>query len=396
MSRPTMLAMSAHRAITVTIVAALICAVILAPLAAFAAKTSVVTKLDGSAAEVRASDDGEWLALWVTSPSGSAELIVIESRSGSQQYVTESKYPGGICWIPDYSQLLYCVGSPIEGNGAMRVIYYVYDPEEQDTTKITNVIDLMPDVDENTSGDIAPDEINVTSPGTYTLNPIASYDGSVVFHMTRDFIAPSFNLYSPDRGVMATNPVSENIGPDYDLSNDGTMLYWPLSDGNGNVYIVGYNLERMEETWHVMFEAAKLPCPADGGMLIKVDSANERAAMLAWNEAQPRLNLYVFGWNEPGDIKVRPYPLYLEAGEEILDYDWYGITGKIYAVVYDNNTGTTALELIDPIFGVREQLTWGTDAFSFVDYAKSTKTFFYCVVDNSGRSPRTAVVRVEE
>jgi hypothetical protein len=118
--------------------------------------------------------------------------------------------------------------------------------------------------------------------------------------------------------------------------------------------------------------------------------------MLAWNAAQPRLNLYVFGWNEPGEIKVRPYPLYLEDGEEILDYDWYGITGKIYAVVYNNNTGTTALELIDPIFGVREQLTWGADSFSFVDYAPATKTFFYCVVDNSGRSPRTAIVRVED
>lgn len=364
----------------ITYVAAALClGVLLIGAPAQAAKTSVVTKLEGTATVVRATPYDQWLAVWVEYAYEEFALYAIDSGSGAAIEVTKSRHPGGMCWIPRQSppQLFYCKGSPISELDITRVVYHVYDPIARESTKVGEARDLLE---------------------TYKLDPIAAEDGSVVFHYTLDQgvtaagegSVPMFIRYEASDREFYTAPANANIGSDYDLSSDGLILYWPLTkDETGDLYFVGWNLAAHDEVWNSMYWAEKNP--ADGGGFIKVDAANERIAMLAGSGSQPRLQMCIYGWH--GRELLPPIPVFLEAGEEILHYDWKGLTGKIYTVIHNENTGVFSIELLDPLTGLRDAYVSGTDQIGYVDYAPGSSTYYYAVVNDQGAAPQTFIVR---
>jgi len=344
-----------------------------------AAKTSVVTKLTGTATVVRATPYDEWLATWVEYAHEEFALYAINAGSGEAIEVTKTRHPGGMCWIPRQSppQLFYCKADRIPELDISRVLYYVYDPIARESTKIGEARDQLE---------------------TYKLDPIAAEDGSVVFHYTLDQgvteagegSVPMFIRYEAGDREFYTAAANANIAGDYDLSSDGSMLYWPLTkEDTGDLYFVGWNLVAHDEVWNSMYYADMNP--ADGGLFIKVDAANERIAMLASSSGQPRLQMCLYGWH--GRELLPPVPVFLEAGEEILHYDWKGLTGKVYTVIHNENTGMFSIELLDPLTGLRDVYVRGTDQISFVDYAPGSNTYYYAVVNNQGSAPQTYVIR---
>ena len=123
---------------------------------------------------------------------------------------------------------------------------------------------------------------------------------------------------------MESLPANAIIGTEYDLSSDGLMLYWPIYDENtGDLMFVGWDTVKKEETWNCRYFAYNNP--ADSGIMLRVDSPNQNLAMLVQSNIQPRMQLCLYGW-QAGQLKA-PIPLFLEVGEEIMHYDWLGITG---------------------------------------------------------------------
>ncbi|MBN2081955.1 hypothetical protein JW859_07085 [bacterium] len=364
-----------------------VCAVyVLVAAPALAASTQVVTELPGRADVVKTAPYSHWLAAWAEGTDGSYTLWVVDTNNGRKQEVTTSAYPGGYCWIPKYNKLFYCKGQYVSEMELYRVVYYSFDPTTAESTKIIELRDFME---------------------TFKLDPLAADDGSIVFHRTVDQgtttfgegTIPSFNYYDPVENKMDALPANANIGSDYDMASDGLEIFWPLyKEDTGDLYFVGWSTERNEEVWNAMyFEYVN---PADAGGMIRVDAANQRIAMLAQSSSQPRMQMCVYGWQ--GQELLAPIPVFLEAGEEILHFDWRGITGKVYAVVYKEQaaaggklTHNFSLEVIDPMLGIREVLVSGTDAFGYADYDAGTGRYYYCVISEQSRDPKTYLIRVD-
>jgi len=353
---------------------------------ALAVSTSVVTDLPGRADVVKTAPYSHWLAAWSEGTDGSYTLWVVDTNNGRKQEVTTSRYPGGYCWIPKYNKLFYCKGQYVSEMDLYRVVYYSYDPTVEESSKIIELRDFME---------------------TFKLDPLAADDGSLVWHRTVDQgttnfgegTIPSFNYYFPEENKMDALPANANIGSDYDMASDGLEIFWPLyKEDTGDLYFVGWDTQRNEETWNAMY--FEYMNPADAGGMIRVDAANQRIAMLAQSSAQPRMQMCVYGWK--GQELLAPIPVFLEAGEEVLHFDWRGITGKIFAVVYKEQaaaggkvTRNFSLEVIDPMLGLREVLVSGTDAFGFADYDAGTGRYYYSVVNEQGREPKTFLIRVD-
>ena len=340
---------------------------------ALAWKTSIVTKVDGEFNVVKASPYNHYLAGWVENADGAYTLMVFSTESGKKYEVTTAEHTGGFCWIPRHNQLFYCKAMYVEEAKTNRVIYYTYDVTTRESTKLTEVLDVLE---------------------TYKLDAIAADDGSVVFHLTIGVgNMPSFNVYRPDEGTL--RPMLAEAMPDtnYDLSNDGSTVYWPLSDEEGNLYFIRWDLSLNEEVGYCMFRNDSFIADG-GGLLTRVDAANQRIATLAWSEQQPRLQMYIFGWNN--NTALRPVPVFLENGEEVLHYDWMGITGKIYAVIHNEYTGKFSIVLLDPYMGVREDLMVGTDEIAYVDYCPGEDEYYYAVVNRTGDKAQTFIIRLEQ
>jgi len=339
---------------------------------ALAWKTSIVTKVDGEFYVVKASPYNHYLAAWVENEKAEYTLTVFSADSGKNYKVTTAAEPGGFCWIPRQNQLFYCKPMFVEEMQTYRVVYYIYDVTTRESTKLTEVPDVLE---------------------THKLDPIAADDGSTVFHLTIGVgNMPSFNVYHPEDGVLVPQPAQAMPDTNYDLSNDGSTVYWPLSDEDGNLYFVRWDLGTNTEAGYCMFRHDSFI--ADGGGLLKADAANQRIATLAWSEEQPRLQLYIFGWNN--NNALRPVPVFLESGEEIIHYDWLGITGKIYAVIFNEYTKAFSIIELDPYTGIREEMLVGTDEIAFVDYAAGKDEFFYAVINRKGNKSQTYVIRLEE
>jgi len=371
--------------IRLVVTAALVAYSVMASPPARAASTSVVTDVPGLVDVVKATPYSHWLAAWAETDSGAHTLWVIDANNGRLQEVTSSSHPGGFCWIPRKEKLFYCKATYNDELKNYRVFYYEYDPLTQESRKITDVRDVLE---------------------TFKLDPLSAEDGSLVLHITFDNLNTSFgsgtiptiHYYYPDDQSMETKPANANIGADFDLASDGLMLYWPLYDENtGDLLFVGWDTIKNEETWNARYYSYNNP--ADGGGMLRVDSPNQNIALLVQSNVQPRMQLCIYGW-QGRELKA-PIPVFLEVGEEILDYDWIGITGKLYAVIVKTQPGTGGsasqqfnLEEID-ITGVRSVLVSSTDPFGFADYAPGAGYYYYSVINRQGSAPRSLIIRVQ-
>lgn len=353
--------------------------------AAQTASTSVVTNVPGMVDVVRAAPYSHWLAGWAEGDDGTHTLWVIDANNGKLQQVTICEEPGGMTWIPRKEKLFYSKASYNADVKNYRVSFYEYDPQTQKSRKIRDARDVLE---------------------TFRLDPLAAADGSLVLAITHDNLntsfgagtIPVFHYYHPDDQTMDSKPANANIGSDYDLASDGLMLYWPLHDENtGDLCFVGWDTSKHDETWNARYYASTNP--GDGGGMLRVDSANQNIAMLIQNDVQPRMQLCIYGWQ--GKSLKKPIPLFLEDGEEVLDFDWLGLTGKLYAVIVKtqpgaggNSTETFSLEELD-ITGARKVLVSGTDQFGYADYAPGSGNYYYSVINRQGNQPRSLIIRVQ-
>jgi hypothetical protein len=367
-------------------------ACLLGATAAWAA-SSVVTSVQGVGTDVYAAPYSNWLAMWTEVPGEDEyQLLVINDDNGKVHPVTRSERPGGMCWIPEQNTLYFTKGSYIDDAQSYIVTYYVYDPATPDEgpVKIERLSDASLQVEEG-----AADE----KPAAYMVDPVAATDGSVVFHMTiGEGLLPSFNVYYPWSDKFDQFPQRVKIGMDYDLSSDGSLVYWylvndPEAEGenltildDGDIGIVGFNLQDREIKSLVTYYSYTLP--VDGGYFIRVDSQNQQVAFIAQSSLNDRIQMCLFRWDDVSAKK--PIPVFLEEGDEILVYDWKGISGKIYAVVYNHLSAEFTIEEINPLTSMREVLHRTTDEIAFVSYNPGKETYYFAAADGG----QTRIIRV--
>jgi hypothetical protein len=211
-------------------------------------------------------------------------------------------------------------------------------------------------------------------------------------------LLPSFNVYYPWSDKFDQFPQRVKIGMDYDLSSDGSLVYWylvndPEAEGenltildDGDIGIVGFNLQDREIKSLVTYYSYTLP--VDGGYFIRVDSQNQQVAFIAQSSLNDRIQMCLFRWDDVSAKK--PIPVFLEEGDEILVYDWKGISGKIYAVVYNHLSAEFTIEEINPLTSMREVLHRTTDEIAFVSYNPGKETYYFAAADGG----QTRIIRV--
>lgn len=333
-----------------------------------AAKPSVITKIPGKAYVVRCNAEGTWLAAWSETAPRQYTLYAVGSAKGETREVVKADDPGGICWIPGKNQLLYCTGKAVSNDrlSFTNVTYFLYDVAAGTSRKVTDLKDSLE---------------------TYIFDPIAADDGNKVFHLTVNSQLPSFNIYFPDSNTMSPLVAPRaRIAAEYDLSSDGSMIYWPMVfEDSGHLVIAGWNLEKND--YAQLFEYKKDPAEGRGGF--KVDSPNRQAATMAMSSVDPALKAVVYSFQNPKDPQA--IPVRLQAGEEVLMLDWKGRSGHLYMLVGRGGTagpvpgGSTSIIEVNPTNGNRTTLLETTDPVEFVDYANTAGTYFYSTVDPKGR-----------
>lgn len=344
--------------------------------AAWAQKPSVIAKIEGAAYVVRACSTHDWVAAWSQKSDGTYDLYVVNGQKGTKRVIANEHYPGGMCWIPKTQKLLYCRGMKSDKVEFTHVTYYLYDLDSDTSTKLIDVNDML---------------------SAYLLDPIASEDGSIVFHMTiaatRKGDIPSFNIYNTAANVMMPLPSEANIASDYDLSSDGTRLFWLLHDpDSGNLFIVGWDINKQK--YSDMYEFGTKADPADDHALLKVQSPRNRAATLVTSESDDTLKLCVYDFKDVNNLFIQP--LHLKASEDIVCFDWKGFSDSIYALIHNNDTGDYSIEEINVMTGARTSLLTSRDEISFVDYSGNSQSYYYAVVDT--RNPKqitTSLIRLK-
>jgi hypothetical protein len=365
-TRPSVrLALAAACAFAATLSAA-------APVAA-ALKPSQVAKVPGEAFTVRCSDN-DWLACWSLQGDGNYKLFVVNGGNGDSKEVDSSAAPGGFCWLTSKNLLLYTVSKhitkPAEFN---EVTYYLYNTGTGTKKKLTVIKDLI---------------------DTYQFDPISSDDGSRAFHMTIGSRSlPSFNLYLNDGQQILPRDASARIGSDYDLSSDGTTLYWMLEDTTNNSRsIVGWNLDANH--YAELYEYPAVKDPSQSSAYIKVNSPRKQAATMAYSEKEAGLKLCVYNFGDPKNLSVIPVTL----GDEntVLGFDWKGRSSSLY-VLFDVANDGKRRKIIEWDVTSRKStlLLDTTDAVESVDYASGSQTYYYSVVNAEGRNPQTLLMRLK-
>ena len=365
-----------------------LCAAILALSAApaLAQKASDVTKVEGAAYVVRCDPASDWLAAWSLQPSGRYKLLVINGANGEVRSVTTSanssgewSYPGGLSWIPNHNRLLFTYGIYNQVVNDYKVYYYTYDVATRETTKELQITDRLE---------------------TYLFDPIPAEDGSRVFHM---LIGPGdipvFLTYLPDSGqLVPRDAVSQlgnvaNIASEYDLSSDGNYVYWPLHNPDtGDYVIVGWDLNPENWVYREAYTYGASADPADDHAGIKIDSRHMQAAVFAMQENDPTLQLCIYNFQNTDSLYV--LPIHLGATEQVQDFDWKGTANTLYMLVLNTATNKYSIDEIDPAMGQRRTLYTSDTEISFVDYAVSSKTYYFTEVENPDSSrPRTKIRR---
>ena len=215
------------------------CAALLMAGSAMAAKPSVVTRLEGDASVVNCTPRSNWLAAW-NQVGNEYKLIVINADNGEKREIFTADNPGGMCWIPGKDILLYTFAYYQEKLKLNNVVYRTYNVSTKEDVKVGNMKDTFE---------------------MFTLDPIAAEDGSKAMQMTINTEQlPSFNLYLSEVNQVVPRVARANIGSDYDLSSDGTMVYWHLHDADsGDFYIAEWSLEQGTYTNLYTFSNEKDP-----------------------------------------------------------------------------------------------------------------------------------------
>jgi hypothetical protein len=347
---------------------------------AFAAKVGTVARLEGQAYVVRANSS-HYLACWSQLPNGKSRLYVIETNKGDVQTVATEDLPGGICWVPNRDQLLWCYGVYVEPIKATRVYYMLYDIAAKDSTKIVEVTDFTED---------------------YQADMLAADDGSLIFHVTMDGNSmPSFNVYyPPGQGHVAKNSDSgkgtvqllqadAKIGAQYDLSSDGAHVYWLLHNPDtGTMSIASWSINGGK--YDGLYEYNKKSDPADDHMFLKVDTTKHQAAAIVTSAKDPRLQLCLYMLD-----KLSSMPIYLQPGEQVDYFDWKGRSGLLYALVSSGQGKQFSIEEIDPLTSKRTQLYSTTQQLYSVEYGPEGNYFFTMVDNKNAKKPVTDVLRLK-
>jgi hypothetical protein len=345
--------------ITVCVLAAIASTQLVTLRSAMAAKPSLVTKLTGEVYSIKSSFDGKWLATWVNDGKGEYVLYAVETTKGDRFEVDKSKDPGGICWIPGKNRLLYVKGFPVKGEqlSFTRVSYFTYDTATQDSTKVTEVSDFLQ---------------------TYIIDPVAADDGRKAFHMTVNGGVPSFNIYLSEPKLLSPMSAKANIGSEYDLSSDGSTVFWPLNNAdNGNFYIAGWSLENNK--YNQLYEYPAISDPAGSRAMFKVDSANRQAATLASNDKDPSLKACVYLFKDPKNPKV--LPVKLNASEEIGMFDWKGRAGALWFLAQDSASQDKIILEFDPFTKTRTEVLRTRDPITSADYSPGGQCYYYSFMD---------------
>lgn len=347
---------------------------------AFAAKAATVARVDGQSYIVR-TNSSHWLACWAEMADGQSRLYVIDANNGDVRTVATEKLPGGISWIPGRDQLVWCQGVYVDVIKATRVYYWLYDVASNENTKLVEVTDFS---------------------DAYQADPIPADDGSMLFHMTMDGnMLPSFNIYRPDaatrssksstsgKGTMQLIKAEAKMGAQYDLSSDGTRVYWILHDPKTHALnIACWNINANK--YDGLYEFNKKGDPADDHMFLKVDSTKHEAATIVTSEKEPLLQMCVYMLD-----KLQTVPVRLGQGEQVDYFDWKGRSGNVYALVSNPANKQYSIEEIDPLTGKRTKLYGtGTPIYS-AEYGPDGSYFFTMVDTKNARRIVTEIVRVK-
>jgi hypothetical protein len=346
----------------------------------YAAKAATVGRVDGRSYIVRAGSS-HWLACWSEMADGQSRLYVVDSNNGDARTVATEKLPGGICWIPGRDQLVWCQGVYVDVIKATRVYYWLYDVATKENVKLVEVTDFS---------------------DAYQADPIAADDGSTLFHITMDGnMQPSFNVYRPDsltrsssnsasgKGTMQLIRADAKIGAQYDLSSDGSRVYWILHDPSSHALnIACWNIN--SNKYDGLYEFNKKSDPADDHMFLKVDSTKHEAAAIVTSDKDPLLQMCVYMLDKLATIPVR-----LGQGEQVDFFDWKGRSGIVYALVSNPTAKQYSIEEIDPLTGKRTKLYSTSVPIYSTEYGSDGSYFFTLVDAKNAKRIVSEIVRVK-
>lgn len=327
-----------------------------------AAKPSVITKLEGDASVVRCTPRSNWLAAW-NQVGNDYKLVVINADNGEKREIFTTANPGGLCWMPGTDILLYTFAFYQEKLSLNNVIYRTYNVSTKEDIKVGEMKDKFE---------------------MYRLDPIPSDDGTIALQMTINTEQlPSFNLFLTDVKQVVPRVARANIGSDYDLSSDGTLVYWHLHDEKtGDFFIAEWTLE--EGTYKNLYTFKSDMDPAEDHALFKVDSANKQAATTVYSSTRPTLQLCVYNFANPESTQV--ITVDLKADEDLIYFDWKDRGNTIYALVFDKKADVFKLLELEPYMGTRRELLSTSDFISMVDYSSGKNMYYFSVLDD--RDPK--------
>jgi hypothetical protein len=321
-----------------------------------------------------ASPDGAWLAGWVLQSDGTSKLLIVSTNKGDKIEADAGAMPGGMAWLAGSNQLLYCKAIRNDTLKMNHVTYYTYDPKTKARKKAGEIDDELE---------------------TYQIDPIAADDGSKLFSLTFDHSLkfPSFNVYFAGEGKLKSIVKPANIGSIFDLSSDGSTLYWWLKNPQtNNMNLILWNLDPPE--YKNVLEFPRKIDPAEDWALLKVDAPNKQVAISAYSQSNPNLQAVVYYYGNAKNLYTKAVSL--NPNEQLTYFDWRGFSSILYGIVEYTGRKQWGIEEIDPVSGSRTVVYQGKDEIEFVDYVPSQQAYYFSVVDNAG-SPKaqTRLVRVK-
>jgi hypothetical protein len=354
-------------------------ALVLFALPAWAAKPSVVAKVTGEMHVVRVTPDSHWLAGWSRQRDGKYKMMIVDTDNGGMQDVSTAEGPGGLVWIPKLNRLFYCQGFYNEKVKSSRVRYDIYDPASKDSMKISDT--------------------SIDTTEMYVFDPIPAEDGTRVFHVLLDSTqAPFFITYFPHTQMRdgVFSPLSTNalIASEYDLSSDGSKVYWyGHNQTSGKMMIIEWDLEN--NTYSNIYDFSSVNDPAEDHAFFKVDSPSQQAVTLAASKTDPTLQMTLFSFANPNKLQVTP--ISLGPNQEALSFDWKGRSGWLSVLAHDSKSKEFLILEVEPLTGQRRELLRTKDEIDFFDYNISSKMYYYSVLDaRDSKNPVSLVMRLAD
>jgi hypothetical protein len=340
---------------------------------ALAAKAGTVGKLPGKAYVVKVTPDGKWLAAWSEMGKKKFTLFVVDLEKGDRKEVVTVDDPGGLCWLANKGELLYCKGLRKASKVPYTLVtYYVYKVKSGESKKVGELNDLLQD---------------------YQADPISAEDGSLAFHLTLSpSRTPSFNIYFAAEGRIKSVEEGATISADYDLSSDGSKLAWFLHGKEAKHFAIA--LWDLEKVGYIepLFEWVGAADPADNHMMLRLDMPHAQAATLAVSDSDKQLNACIYRFVDPKNLQV--VPVKLAVGDEAFALDWKGRSGLLTLLVRNQGTKKFSLQEFNPSTGVATRIIESPDEINHFEYAATAQAYFYSVI-TQGAKPETVLVKVK-